>query len=161
MRTDYGQGDVQGADRRDARLVEATTFRLSVLLNYLTRLFPHTIGRDYDLSINEWRVVVTLAAWPGLSGAQLSDITGIDKMTVSRSARRLEETGRIERRQDPANRRRDQWSLTKEGWSQYDQLARMELDREEELLGAESPLMQPDVVSHTDALIDRMRRAAG
>lgn len=160
MRTGIGYSEGQGADRRDARLVEAATYRLAVLLNHLTRLFPHTVGRDYDLSINEWRVVVTLAAWPGLSGAQISDVTGIDKMTVSRSARRLEDQSRIERRQDPTNRRRDQWSLTKVGWALYDELARIELQREESLLGEKSPLLNPEVISHTDLLIERMRRAA-
>ncbi|MCZ6861480.1 MAG: MarR family winged helix-turn-helix transcriptional regulator [Alphaproteobacteria bacterium] len=88
---------------------------IHVVSNLIGRAFFPEIASKWDLSLAEWRIVLTLAHRPGASAAEITALWGMEKMAVSRAARRLERTGRVDRTSDPKDGRRFTLSLTQAG----------------------------------------------
>ncbi len=100
-------------------LTKAPAALLFVATDLLARSFADTIGRRHDLTLAEWRCMMVLAPRPGLANIEVAEASGVDVMTVSRALRRLERHGRLERRADPADKRRITGSLTPKGLDLY------------------------------------------
>lgn len=98
-------------------------YQIWVLTNLTAKPFVALFGERFHLTLTEWRVLLTVADRPGISAQELSDFTGLDKMSVSRVVRRLEEQGRLAREGSESDRRMRHLFLTEEGWSVYDQIA--------------------------------------
>ena len=118
-------------ERRDVRIAETLTFELLVAVNRLARAFREQFGRELEIGLPEWRCVMALAAWPGSSGEEVGRRMAMDRMTVSRSLRRLEAAGRAARRPDPGDQRRAAWHLTEAGWTVFDRITPSALARDE------------------------------
>lgn len=97
--------------------------RLIRLVNLIAKPFFARYGEEYDLSINEWRVVMLLAAHPGLSTSDIAVRSGMLLMNVSRAVRRLERMKRVKRAPDPADGRRALLTLTTRGQALFDRIA--------------------------------------
>jgi len=97
-------------------------FRLLKLSNLLTRPFFAHFSDRYDLSLNDLRVLMTLATMRQAAAHEIGEAVGIHPMNVSRSVATLRRQGRLEERQDPLNRRRKILSLTEEGRALHSKL---------------------------------------
>ena len=73
-------------------------FKLVRVVNLTARPFVETLSRQHQLSLNEWRVMVVLASHPGVAAHEVAEITGLDKMSVSRALAALERRRRVQRR---------------------------------------------------------------
>jgi DNA-binding MarR family transcriptional regulator len=62
-------------------------------------------ARALGLTRAQWLVLANLAPRPGINQSALADILEIENITLGRHIDRLEETGWVERRRDPADRR--------------------------------------------------------
>jgi MarR family transcriptional regulator for hemolysin len=62
-------------------------------------------ARALGLTRAQWRVLVHLAPRQGINQTALADILELDNVTLGRHVDRLEQTGWLERRADPADRR--------------------------------------------------------
>jgi DNA-binding MarR family transcriptional regulator len=109
-------------------------YRLSVLSNTVSSAIAAAYFANFGLSIPEWRVVAVLAANPGLSAAQVTTRTAMDKVAVSRAVATLLAAGRLRRTTAPADRRRTHLALTPTGERVYAQVVPMALDYERELV---------------------------
>jgi DNA-binding MarR family transcriptional regulator len=98
---------------------DAVGFRLLKLTNLLSRPFFGQFARQYELTLNEWRTMVMLAAQPGSAAQDISAATGLHPMNISRALAGLRRTGRIEEARDPNNHRRTLLWLTKAGEKTY------------------------------------------
>lgn len=87
------------------------------LTNLINRPFFSRYAERYHLTINDSRVLVTLASVSEAAAHELCEATGMHPMNVSRSVATLRRQGRITERRDPANRRRKMLRLTPKGWS--------------------------------------------
>lgn len=143
--------------RSEPAISQSIAFRMIVALNLIIKPFMETHGKEHDLSLSEWRCMMALASEPGSSGEDVSRIMGMDKMTVSRTLRRLEKSRRASRETDPRNRKRWQWSLTAEGWSLFDRIAPTAAEREERFLRAVDPAQQEALRLILDAAIRDMQ----
>jgi DNA-binding MarR family transcriptional regulator len=92
-------------------------YRLMKLTNLINRPFFSRYAERYHLTINDSRVLVTLASASEAAAHELCEATGMHPMNVSRSVATLRRQGRITERRDPANRRRKMLRLTPKGWS--------------------------------------------
>jgi DNA-binding MarR family transcriptional regulator len=92
-------------------------YRLMKLTNLINRPFFSRFAKRYHLTINDARVLVTLASMPEAASHELCDATGMHPMNVSRSVATLRRQGRIAERRDPDNRRRKMLRLTPKGWA--------------------------------------------
>ncbi|HUQ11198.1 MAG TPA: MarR family winged helix-turn-helix transcriptional regulator [Steroidobacteraceae bacterium] len=104
----------------------------------------------FGLSIPEWRVMAVLAANPGLSAAEVTARTAMDKVAVSRAVATLLGAGRLRRSRPKTDRRRTHLELTQAGTRVYAQVVPMALDYERDLI---APLSARD-----RATLDRILR---
>ncbi len=95
---------------------------IHVVSNLIGRAFFPEIASKWDLSLAEWRIVLTLAHRPGASAAEITALWGMEKMAVSRAARRLERMGRVARTSDPKDGRRFTLSLTEAGRALFEEV---------------------------------------
>ena len=99
-----------------ASTVEDTVFlKLVRVVNLTARPFQQRVGRLHQLTLNEWRTMALLGARPGLTATRLTDLTGLDKMAVSRALAGLQRAGRLHRHEDPTDQRRSRLYLSSAG----------------------------------------------
>jgi DNA-binding MarR family transcriptional regulator len=125
-------------------------FRLSVLSNTVSSAIAAAYFANFGLSIPEWRVMAILAANPGLSAAEVTARTAMDKVAVSRAVASLLAAGRLRRTTVPADRRRTHLALTPAGAGVYSRVVPMALEYERKLV---APLSTRD-----KATLDRILR---
>lgn len=95
---------------------QSVWYRLMKLTNLINRPFFSRYAERYHLTINDARVLLTLASMQEAAAHELCDATGMHPMNVSRSVATLRRQGRITERRDPDNRRRKILKLTPKGW---------------------------------------------
>ena len=125
-------------------------YRLSVLSNTVSSAIAAAYFAHFGLSIPEWRVMAILAANPGLSAAEVTARTAMDKVAVSRAVATLIAAGRLRRTTVPADRRRTHLALTPAGAGVYSRVVPMALEYERRLV---APLSKRD-----RATLDRIMR---
>ena len=125
-------------------------YRLSVLSNTVSSAIAAAYFMNFGLTIPEWRVMAVLAANPGLSAAEVTARTAMDKVAVSRAVAALQAAGRLHRTTAHADRRRTHLALTRAGMRVYAQVVPMALQYERNLV---APLPPRDL-----ATLDRIVR---
>jgi DNA-binding MarR family transcriptional regulator len=138
-------------------LTKSPAFLLLLATNLMARPFADTIGRGYDITLAEWRCMMVLAPKPGLANIEVAEASGIDVMTASRALRRLEQHGRLERRPDPADKRRIVGRLTAKGTDLYKTIAVGAQRRAEHLLGDLNAQDRAQLSRYLTAIIARLR----
>lgn len=114
-------------------------YRLSVLSNTVSSAIAAAYFANFGLSIPEWRVMAILAANPGLSAAEVTARTAMDKVAVSRAVATLLAAGRLRRTTVAADRRRTHLALTPAGAGVYSRVVPMALEYERRLVAPLSP----------------------
>jgi DNA-binding MarR family transcriptional regulator len=114
-------------------------YRLSVLSNTVSSAIAAAYFMNFGLSIPEWRVMAVLASTPGLSAAEVTARTAMDKVAVSRAVAALQAAGRLHRTTTSADRRRTHLALTPAGLRVYARVVPMALEYERNLVAPLSP----------------------
>jgi DNA-binding MarR family transcriptional regulator len=138
------------APRPKLHLEKFLPYRLSVLSNTVSTAIASAYFMNFGLSIPEWRIMAVLAANPGLSAAEVTARTAMDKVAVSRAVAALLASGRLHRTTAPADRRRTHLALTPAGLRVYARVVPMALEYERNLV---APLNTRD-----RATLDRLVR---
>lgn len=138
------------AKRPKLHLEKFLPYRLSVLSNTVSSAIAAAYFMNFGLSIPEWRVMAVLAANPGLSAAEVTARTAMDKVAVSRAVGALLAAGHLQRTTAPADRRRTHLALTRAGQRVYARVVPMALEYERNLV---APLSRRD-----RAVLDRLVR---
>ncbi|MDM0033169.1 MarR family transcriptional regulator [Variovorax sp. J22P271] len=127
-----------------APTVEDMVFlKLVRVVNLTARPFQQRVGRLHQLTLNEWRTMALLGARPGLTATRLADLTGLDKMAVSRALAGLQRAGRLHRHEDPTDQRRSRLYLSSAGKAVHAVVALQAREREAELFaGVAAPELQ-------------------
>ena len=98
----------------------AMLHQLLKLTNRLMAPFSTHLSHRYRISLNEFRLLMTIGRLGRTASHELAEITGVNVMSVSRAVATLQRHGRIEVVRDTANRRRKWLTLTEEGQRLYD-----------------------------------------
>ncbi|NIJ39014.1 DNA-binding MarR family transcriptional regulator [Sphingopyxis panaciterrae] len=88
---------------------------IGFLLNDTARMFRRAFNartRDSGITALQSRVLTYLARYPGIRQGPLAELIEVEPITLSRMIDRLEESGLVERRADPTDRRAWQLHLT-------------------------------------------------
>lgn len=93
--------------------------QLLKLTNRLMAPFSTHLAHRYRISLNEFRLLMTIGTLGRAASHELAEVTGVNVMSVSRAVATLQRNGRIEVAPDPSNRRRKWLSLTEEGERLY------------------------------------------
>ncbi len=97
-------------------------YRLLKLSNLISRPFLAEDAVRYRISLNELRVLMTLAPLREAASHELASVAGMHPMNVSRAVAALRRQSRVSEQTDPGNRRRKLLRLTAQGWALYRQL---------------------------------------
>ena len=111
------QADQSAHDVPEAKV--AMLHQLLKLTNRLMAPFSTHLAHRYKISVNEFRMLMTIGALGRTASHELAELTGVNVMSVSRAVSTLQRHGRIEVVRDPRNRRRKWLSLTEEGRRLY------------------------------------------
>lgn len=88
---------------------------IGFLLNDTARMFRRTYNartKGSGITALQSRVLSYLARYPGIRQGPLAELIEVEPITLSRMIDRLEESGLVERRADPTDRRAWQLHLT-------------------------------------------------
>jgi DNA-binding MarR family transcriptional regulator len=128
-------------------------FKLVRVVNLTARPFVETFSRQHRLTLNEWRTMVVLAGHPGVAAREVTDRTGLDKMSVSRALNGLERNGRLVRAPDPQDARRTRLWLSESGKALFEAIGASAMRREQELFAGVSAEERKRLVATMDKLI--------
>jgi DNA-binding MarR family transcriptional regulator len=127
-------------------------FKLIRLVNLTARPFNEVIGKRFDLTLNEWRVMVVVASHPGCFATEVSDYTGLDKMSVSRALAALAKARRIDRVADAQDARRTHVTLSKLGVELFERIGESAAQREAQMFASLSEIE----VTRLDTTLDKL-----
>lgn len=119
--------------------MDSLFFKLVRVVNLTARPFQQRVGRAHQLTLNEWRAMAVLAAHPGSTGAQVAELTGLDKMSVSRAVAGLKRRKRVQGHDDPTDQRCQRLYLTTAGKTLVT------------IVGAEATLREAELFAEVDA----------
>ncbi|MCL4746206.1 MAG: MarR family winged helix-turn-helix transcriptional regulator [Burkholderiaceae bacterium] len=140
---------------------DALVYRLLRLVNLLAKPFAQLYGERYKLSLQEWRIMLALAAHPGATATEISDRTGVHLMNVSRSIARLHRMKRVAREVDPADKRRRLLRLSPAGEKLFREIAPGAQARERVVHEALSAAELRSLRQMLDKMIERLREEPG
>lgn len=131
-------------------------YRLSVASNAVSQVIARAYESTHGLSMQEWRVIAVLGEAERLTQQGIVAKTKMDKVTVSRAARSLEDRD-ILRREANADDARSLWlSLTAEGRKIYVKVVPAAVDLEREVLEGFSA----KEIATLEGLLERLEESA-
>lgn len=114
-----GKRDTEKLQVSDPEGRVGTLHRLLKLNNRLMAPFSTHLAHRYNISLNEFRLLMAIGRIGESASHELAEHTGVNAMSVSRAVATLQRHGRITVETDPANRRRKVLRLTPEGERLY------------------------------------------
>lgn len=114
-------------------------YRLAVASEAFSRNLTDVYERELGLSREEWRLLFLLANAESMTSLDLARRTTLDKVQVSRAAKRLGEKGLIVREIPDEDRRIRVYRCTPEGFRQFRHLQPKVQERANRMLNAMSP----------------------
>lgn len=96
--------------------------RLLKLNNRLLVPFAIHLEKRHEITLNEFRMLMTIGRIGATAAHELSEHTGINAMGVSRAVAALRRHGRVAVQTDPNNRRRKHIQLTQKGRALYERM---------------------------------------
>ena len=98
---------------------DALLHNLLKLQNRLMAPFSTHLSHQYRISLNEFRLLMTIGNLGRTASHEVAQLTGVNVMSVSRAVATLQRDGRVLVERDSANRRRKWLTLTEEGQRLY------------------------------------------
>jgi DNA-binding MarR family transcriptional regulator len=120
-------------------LSEFLPYQLSVTSNAVSDLISESYRGRFALKIPEWRVMAVLGERADSTQSILVSLTAMDKVTINRATRALEDRGLIERTPNHFDGRSHHLALTLTGRELYGQIAPLAQQMEQQLEQALDP----------------------
>ena len=125
---------MEGNKDKELILEDFLPYRLAILSHTVSGLIARVYDKRFGITIPEWRVILIIGRFPGLSAVEVAERTMLDKVAVSRAVTKLIKAGRINREFADADRRRSILTLSDDGWKVHDEIAPLALAMEDDLL---------------------------
>lgn len=101
---------------------ETLPHAFTVLSNRISLTLQQVYRQRFGLSVVGWRLIGVLGVHSPLSAKELSEITVMDQVSISRAVDQLVSKKLLSRRIDQTDRRRVEIRLTKRGMAVYEQV---------------------------------------
>ncbi len=119
--------------RSKLTLSEFLPYQLSITSNAVSDLIARAYRGRFALKIPEWRLMAVLGEVASATQRELVTATAMDKVTVNRASKALEDRGLIGRAPNAADGRSHHLALTDTGRELYEQIVPLALSVEAEL----------------------------
>jgi DNA-binding MarR family transcriptional regulator len=113
-------GNLAGYSMGKASVRAALLHDLLKLQNRLMAPFSTHLAHRYRISLNEFRLLMTIGSLGKTASHEVAELTGVNVMSVSRAVATLQRHGRVAVVRDEGNRRRKWLTLTEEGRRLYE-----------------------------------------
>ena len=150
------QGGAGADDAPALDLADYLPYRLSVASNRTSALVSRSYQDRFDITLWEWRILAVLGNVEPKTAQKLVEATAMDKVTVSRAVRGLDEKGFVSRTRHKTDGRSTHIRLTAKGREIYETVAPVALTFEKILLED----MTPDEVAMLKSLLIRIQARA-
>jgi DNA-binding MarR family transcriptional regulator len=147
-----------GVAQRKLDLESSVGVLLNFLSNRLTASGSAVYRARFDLGINEFRVLAMLAYEPGISGARVSEVMGLDVGAVSRALQSLEARRLVSCETDPRHSAYKIWSLSPEGAKLQDEAVVVSMERDAILMDGVSDRERELLVRLLRGMLTRVDR---
>lgn len=107
---------------------------LTWIANKLSRGASQAYLAAFEVGIETWRILVLLAIETSISAQRVSKVIGMDKASVSRAFKSMQQRGLVTMGLDATDGRLRVATITSAGRALHDQILGIALDREEALL---------------------------
>lgn len=111
-------------------------YRLAVLAEAVSRTMAAVYADRFDLTRQEWRVLVALSNLARATATEVAEYSTLDKMQVSRAVAEMERKGLIARAEGRADRRTKLLTLTGAGRRLFEAIVPLVLERQRHLIDA-------------------------
>ncbi|MBU2969385.1 MarR family transcriptional regulator [Pseudoalteromonas sp. C2R02] len=111
---------------------------------------------EFELSRHEWRVMAILGEQTGLSAKQITFLTNLEKMQISRAINSMRSNNLIKETINAKDKRFTQLYLTDQGKKIYQILVPRVLKKEQELL----TVLSDDEQKNLNQLLDKLQQKA-
>jgi DNA-binding MarR family transcriptional regulator len=118
-------------------LAEFLPYQLSITSNAVSDLIARAYRGRFALKVPEWRLMAVLGESASATQRELVAATAMDKVTVNRASKALEDRGLIDRAPNAADGRSHHLALTDTGRELYEQIVPMALSVEAELFSSD------------------------
>lgn len=136
-------------------LQEYFPYKISRLVNDMSAGLMRSYSQRFGLNVSQWRMLAASAQLEPTSATELTEYSGMDKVTVSRSVRELVDRKLLVREADATDGRRATIALTAQGRAVYEEIAPAAVAFEEALLGVLKPSERALISSMIDRLLDQ------
>ena len=119
--------------RSKLTLSEFLPYQLSITSNAVSDLIARAYRGRFALKVPEWRLMAVLGEVASATQRELVEATAMDKVTVNRASKALEDRGLIGRAPNAADGRSHHLALTNTGRELYEQIVPLALSVEAEL----------------------------
>jgi DNA-binding MarR family transcriptional regulator len=126
--------------------------RLLKLTNRLMAPFSMHLSHRHKISLNEFRLLMTVGALGQTASHEVAELTGVNAMSISRAVATLQRHGRLQVTRDESNRRRKWLSLTEEGERLY-QIMRPQTQTVAHYLFSE---LEPGELAGFESIVERL-----
>jgi DNA-binding MarR family transcriptional regulator len=116
------------------RLADFLPYLLSTTSNAVSGRIAEEYRVRFGLRVPEWRVMAVLGDAGALTQRELTEITLMDKVSVNRACKELEERGLAQREPNASDGRSHHIGLTAEGQRMHGQIMPLALEMERRLL---------------------------
>jgi DNA-binding MarR family transcriptional regulator len=110
-------------------------FLITVISNSLYRAASPVYQTRFGVGVTEWRVLSALGVEPSTTANRVCHIAQLDKAAASRSLRVLEKGGYVAIEPHQTDARKRKVELTTKGRELHDNILRVALKRQEQILG--------------------------
>jgi DNA-binding MarR family transcriptional regulator len=129
-------------------------YRLSVLSNRVSGAIAGLYAERFAINMPQWRVMAVLGEQPGLTATELTALTAMDKVAVTRAVKSLVAAGRLRREASPTDGRAAHLRLTAKGEKLYARIAPLALAFEGAVLEGLSERERKQL----DSILDKLAR---
>jgi DNA-binding MarR family transcriptional regulator len=107
---------------------------LTYLAGKISNSASATYRPKFGVGITDWRIMALLATEPWISAGRVCDVIGFDKAAVSRSVHGMKSNGFVDVQRADDDQSRQLIALTRKGLNLHDQIVKLSLAREQQLL---------------------------
>jgi len=131
-------------------------YRFAMLQQAISENIASVYTGEFELSRHEWRIMAILGEQTGLSAKQITLLTNLEKMQVSRAINTMRVNNLIKETVNAKDKRFTQLYLTDKGKEIYLILVPRVLKKEQELLS----VLSNDEQKHLNQLLDKLQQKA-
>ena len=135
-------------------------YQLAATAEAFSQKLVDVYQRSYGLSREEWRLLLLLAEATSLTSLELSRRTTLDKVQVSRAAKKLDQKGLITRATCTTDKRLKVYICTKEGLALFSELFPKVEYQANQILGSMSARDRANLINGLSAMKDAIDRLA-